>query len=177
MSAKLTISHATVNQTGALVELIQSAYRGEESLQGWTSEANLIDGPRITFDEMEATLMSPDDYVLVAHNYDDRLIGCAAVTRETEGVCSFGKFAVSPLFQGVGAGKQLLDAAEAIATSHFGAAKMVLTVIDGRSELEAFYERRGYVRTNNSVKMKDIFQGDIISRGLDLVLNEFMKPL
>jgi GNAT superfamily N-acetyltransferase len=177
MNAPVTISKASVEHTQPLVDLIQSAYRGDTSRQGWTSEADLIDGPRIMFEEMKATILDSDEYVLLAHDRDGRLIGCAAVAKESESTCSFGKFAVSPVLQGAGTGRALLEASEDIARTHFGAKRMVLTVIEGRSELEAYYERRGYARTANVVKLADVFQGEIISRGMDLILNEFAKPL
>jgi predicted GNAT family N-acyltransferase len=177
MNNPLLISRANLSQVDALVALIQSAYRGDESLKGWTTETHLIDGPRITAQEMADAINDPEIYVLVGHDQNQRLIGCAAVAHEGEGTCSFGKFAVSPHLQGGGTGKLILAAGEDIARTHFRADRMVMTVIDGRTELEAFYRRRGYVLTGKKVAMSDIFQGEIVTRGLDLILNEYAKPL
>lgn len=178
MSAHLKIMRADIGQTNTLVALMESAYRGDDSLKGWTSEAHLIDGQRITPDEMRKTILDPDTYLLVAlDEAKGVIIGCAAVSKEDEVTCSFGKFAVSPLLQGVGTGKLLLGAGEEIARTHFGARRMVMTVIDGRTELEAYYERRGYKRTGEFVRMADIFHGEVGTRGMDLILNEFAKPL
>jgi GNAT superfamily N-acetyltransferase len=172
----LKIVRATVDMVDDLVALMQSAYRGEASRKGWTSEADFIDGTRTNSVEMTEAILDPDTYIIVAVNDVGQLIGCAAITREANS-CNFGKFAVDPSLQGVGTGKLLLSAAEKAAVEHFGMKTMTMTVINGRTELEAFYERRGYVRTGNVVYMADIYTGNDMTIGLDLVLNEYAKEL
>jgi GNAT superfamily N-acetyltransferase len=172
----LKIVRATADMVEQLVALMESAYRGDASRKGWTSEADLIDGARTNVAEMSAAISDPDTYVIVAVNDSGQLIGCAAITREAES-CIFGKFAVDPGLQGAGTGKLLLNAAERAAVDHFGIKTMTMTVINGRTELEAYYERRGYVRTGNIVYMADIHTGDDMTIGQDLVLNEYAKQL
>jgi ribosomal protein S18 acetylase RimI-like enzyme len=58
-------------------------------------------------------------------------------------------FAVRPDGQGSGLGKALLAAAEDHARTG-GATTMEMCVIDRRTELIAWYERRGYVRTGET---------------------------
>jgi GNAT superfamily N-acetyltransferase len=155
---------------------MESAYRGVESQKGWTSEDHLIDGPRTSNAEMYSMLSNPNSYLLVASDDTGSIIGCAGIDLIGDHT-NFGKFAVDPGRQGGGLGKQLLEAAEAAAISHFGVNKMTMTVIDGRVELEAFYERRGYRRNGHQVFMRDIHSGEGMTRGLDLVLNEYEKML
>ncbi|MCA3697808.1 GNAT family N-acetyltransferase, partial [Aquidulcibacter sp.] len=114
MSA-LTIRLATPSDRDAIVTLMQRAYRGEESRQGWTSEADLIDGERITPEAIDQVLQSPHHRLLIAKNGEGKLIGCADIEHLTESpdTCSFGKFAVEPSLQGGGVGKVLMQAAEA----------------------------------------------------------------
>jgi len=59
-------------------------------------------------------------------------------------------FAVSPPRQGLGIGKQLLQAAERTARQKWQVNRFVMAVIPCRHELIAFYERRGYRRTGIS---------------------------
>ncbi|MEO9220882.1 MAG: GNAT family N-acetyltransferase, partial [Mycobacteriaceae bacterium] len=59
----------------------------------------------------------------------------------------FGMFSVRPDQQGYGVGDALLTEAERIAVAEWGATGMHLTVIVQRAELIAWYERRGYERT------------------------------
>ncbi|GLZ54538.1 N-acetyltransferase [Actinomycetospora sp. NBRC 106378] len=145
-SAPLTIRPAVAEDVDALLELVHAAYRGEGGANGWTTEAELIDGPRTTRELLAADLADPAIHLLVAGDHD----GCCAVThRAGEEVASFGMFAVRPGQQGTGLGKALQAAAEEYARGA-GATTMELCVIDRRAELIAWYERRGYVRTGES---------------------------
>lgn len=40
----IEIIQTTEKHIDALVELVNYAYRGEDAKQGWTTEANLLDG-------------------------------------------------------------------------------------------------------------------------------------
>lgn len=175
----LTIRLATPADRDAIVTLMQRAYRGEESKQGWTSEADLIDGERITPEAIDQVVESPHHRFLIAENEAGHLIGCADIEQLTLApeTCSFGKFAVEPTLQGGGVGKVLMEAAEAEARRAFAATRMVMTVIEGRQELIAFYARRGYAATGNRVSMSDIHADPLMTRGHDLILLEFAKNL
>jgi GNAT superfamily N-acetyltransferase len=172
----LTIETATADHVVDLVALMESAYRGDASRKGWTSEADLIDGARTSAPEMLATINDPKSYTLVAKTAENSVVGCASITFDGPS-CIFGKFAVDPDQQAAGIGKILLAAAEQAAIEHFGVSTMTMTVIDGRTELEAFYERRGYARTGNVVYMADIHNSDDMTIGHNLVLNEYAKAL
>jgi GNAT superfamily N-acetyltransferase len=172
----ITIEPATADRVVDLVALMESAYRGDASRKGWTSEADLIDGARTSAPEMLATINDPKSYTILAKTAKNDIVGCASITFDGPS-CIFGKFAVDPDQQAAGIGKLLLAAAEQAALSHFGVSTMTMTVINGRKELEAFYERRGYTRTGNVVYMADIHTGDDMTIGHDLVLNEYAKSL
>jgi GNAT superfamily N-acetyltransferase len=174
-----TIRLAMPSDRDAIVTLMQRAYRGEESRKGWTFEADLIDGQRITPQAIDQVLQSPHHRLLIAKSGKGQLIGCADIEQmsETLGTCSFGKFAVEPSLQGGGVGKILMEAAEAEARRSFAATRMILTVIESRNELIAFYGRRGYAATGNSVSMADIHSDPKMTRGHDLILLEFAKDL
>ncbi|HEY6942862.1 GNAT family N-acetyltransferase [Dokdonella sp.] len=129
----------------AIVELVQSAYRGEGSKQGWTTEADMLDGQRTDAAGVSALLAAPGSLVLLAES-GARLVACAHV--ECQGVTAyFGMFSVSPQLQGGGIGRAMLGEAERIARGEWGCRQMQMTVISIRDELIAWYERRGYRRT------------------------------
>jgi SUF system NifU family Fe-S assembly protein len=130
---------------GAIVELVQSAYRGEGSKQGWTTEADMLDGQRTDPVGVAALLDQPGSVVLLAES-DAGLLACAHVERQ-EQAGYFGMFSVSPLLQGGGIGRALLAEAERIARDDWDCSEMQMTVISIRDELIAWYERRGYRRT------------------------------
>lgn len=134
------IRPARPDEVEALVDLVHSAYRGETSRQGWTHEADLLDGSRTDAEEIADLL--PD--LLVAEG-DGRLLGCCALTlRGDHGY--FGTFAVRPDLQAGGIGSALLAAAEERARAE-GVDRVEMTVLSGRSELIAYYARRGYTDT------------------------------
>ncbi|MCA0298850.1 MAG: GNAT family N-acetyltransferase [Proteobacteria bacterium] len=129
----------------ALVALVTSAYRGDVSRQGWTTEADLLDGQRIDPDVLARDIGRARSRILVAERAGE-MLACAHVAEE-DGAGYFGMFSVRPDLQGGGVGKAMLAEAERIAREEWQLPTMRMTVIDIRDELIAFYERRGYART------------------------------
>lgn len=129
----------------ALVDLVTSAYRGDDSRVGWTTEADLLDGMRIDGERIQADLDRARSRIVIAER-DGEMLACAHVMDE-DGAGYFGMFAVRPNLQGAGLGKLMLAEAERIAREDWSLPAMRMTVIDVRDELIAFYERRGYHRT------------------------------
>ena len=136
---------ATIADLDAVAALVTSAYRGDASRVGWTTEADFLDGNRIDLDVLANDIVRPRSRVLIAEG-DDGMLACAHVC-EDEGAGYFGMFSVEPRLQGGGVGKLVLAEAERIARDEWALPAMRMTVIDIRDELIAFYERRGYVRT------------------------------
>lgn len=141
----LTFRAATPADIPALIALVTSAYRGDASRIGWTTEADILDGARIDAEGLQADLDRPRSTILLAE-HEGRLVACAHVA-DDGGKGYFGMFSVDPQQQGGGIGKQVMQAAEAHAAREWGVPVMQMTVIDVREELIAFYERRGYQRT------------------------------
>ncbi len=136
---------ATARDVDEVVALVESAYRGEASRRGWTTEADLLDGRRTGPDDVMACIERPRSQVLLAER-DGRLVACAHVADE-DGFGYFGMFSVVPGLQGAGIGRQVLAEAERIVRDQYRLSVMRMTVIDVREELIAYYERRGYRRT------------------------------
>jgi len=141
----LTFRAANAADTETVIGLVESAYRGDASRVGWTTEADFLDGRRTGADDIESILARPQSRLLLAESAGE-LVACAHVAVE-DGAGYFGMFSVSPGLQGGGVGKLVLAEAERIAHEEWGCAAMRMTVIDIRDELIAFYERRGYRRT------------------------------
>lgn len=140
-----TFRDATPDDIPELVALVTSAYRGEASRAGWTTEADLLDGNRIDPEVLRGDIEQADSRVLLMQR-DGQLLGCARVAIE-DGNGYFGMFAVRPLLQGHGIGKAVLAEAERIVRDDWQLPAMRMTVIDLREDLIAWYERRGYRRT------------------------------
>ena len=129
------------------VELVSSAYRGEASKQGWTTEADLLGGQRLDVPMAEDMLAEADSQILLARDEQGRAVASVYVREPEDGAAYLGVLAVSPLGQGRGVGSALIGLAEAWVAEHWGATSMRMSVINKRDELIAYYERRGYVRT------------------------------
>lgn len=129
----------------AVLTLVHSAYRGEASRAGWTSEADLMDGGRTDATALTEELADPTRTILLI---TDELgaLACASVTDRGGGTAYFGMFAVRPTAQGAGIGSFLLGVAEEHARA-LGATRMEMYVLTARPELMAWYVRRGYTPT------------------------------
>ena len=129
----------------ALNALVNSAFRGESSRAGWTTEEHLLGGQRIDVDRLVESLSNPDVAVLV-HEREGIPVACLLLERTGED-CYLGMMTVRPTAQGRGLGRQMLETAEQWAREHWSPRSMHMTVIVQRTELIAWYERRGYRRT------------------------------
>lgn len=141
---------ASAADIDAIVALVESAYRGDVSKQGWTTEADFLGGRRTGADDVIACLERERSRIVLAER-DGQLLACAHVaegqTVQERGAGYFGMFSVKPDLQGGGIGKHVLAECERIARDEWRLPAMRMTVIDIRDELIAFYERRGYRRT------------------------------
>ena len=114
--------------------------------QGWTTEADLLDGRRTGPDDIEAMPRAPQQphparRARTARTARLRARGDRGRRRLLRHVLG------APDLQGGGIGKPLLAEAERIVREEWRLPAMRMTVIDVRDELIAFYERRGYRRT------------------------------
>ncbi|QOG01653.1 GNAT family N-acetyltransferase [Flavobacterium sp. MDT1-60] len=138
------ITKATLQDIPALNILINSAYRGETSKKGWTTEANLLEGKRTNEEELMETILNPKNTIL-KYTENDQIIGSVLLV-EKQHQLYLGMLTVSPELQNSGIGKKLLAEAENHAKS-LGLSSIIMTVISVREELIAWYKRHGYVDT------------------------------
>lgn len=141
----MEFSRAGMSDIPRLLALVQSAYRGEASRKGWTTEADLLGGTRTDEVELRELIARPDSrFVLCRINGE--LIASVHIERQGE-QGYLGMFAVSPDQQGRGIGKALLAEAERIAREEWACREMIMTVIVQRQDVIDWYYRRGYRRT------------------------------
>ncbi|WP_409019130.1 GNAT family N-acetyltransferase [Brevundimonas vesicularis] len=129
--------------------LIERAYRGNAARQGWTHEADLLDGQRTDPEALAEILADPARVILVAQAQDG-LIGCVQIADMGGGLSYLGLLSVDPARQAGGLGRRLVEAAENEARARFSATRMEMTVIRQRTELIAWYQRRDYALTGEA---------------------------
>ncbi|MFM9610818.1 GNAT family N-acetyltransferase [Streptomyces niveiscabiei] len=144
----LTYRDATDADVEALVTLVESAYRGDTSRTGWTTEADILDGRRTDPEGVREVIAKPDGRLLIVERAGTVVACCQLEHRGTHAY--FGMFAVSPALQGGGLGKRIIAEAERQARESWDVTEMHMTVISVREELIAWYERRGYRRTGRT---------------------------
>lgn len=106
-------------------------------------------GPRTSVEELRQTLDTPGNAFLLARD-EAGLVACCHL-QERGDAMYFGMFAVDPTRQAGGVGAAVLREAERIARDDWRVARVTMQVIDVRSELIAWYERRGYRRTGETI--------------------------
>ncbi len=141
----LSFHKAELSDAAAIAELVNSAYRGETSRAGWTTEADILDGLRITAPEVATLIKREDAFVLVGVLRDQVVASIAC--EHLENTAKFGLIAVKPAMQNKGYGRVMIQAAEAITLREWRVAGFFMAVITLRTELIAFYERLGFERS------------------------------
>ncbi|NED00123.1 GNAT family N-acetyltransferase [Streptomyces sp. SID6648] len=144
-SARLTFRDATEADVPALVALIESAYRGDSSRTGWTTEADILQGQRTDEQGVRDVVDAPASRLLAVERGGE-LVACCQLEHRGD-AAYFGMFAVRPGLQGGGLGKLIIAEAERTAKEGWDVGEMHMTVISVRDDLIAWYERRGYRRT------------------------------
>jgi len=137
-----TFRIATINDVTAIVKLVESAYRGEASREGWTTEADLLDGQRTDADEV-SHLIEHELSCIVLGEKNNKLIACVHLLNKNKDTY-LGMFAVSPQEQGKGVGRLVLAEAENRVFNQWHCPVLRMAVISLREDLIAWYQRRGY---------------------------------
>jgi ribosomal protein S18 acetylase RimI-like enzyme len=145
MAADFAVRVATAADVPALVALVNSAYRGDSSRAGWTTEADLIGGIRIDDERLIAAIEAEGNVILV-HEADTEIVACAHL-QDRSGGAYIGMLTTRPTLQRAGIGRRMLDAAEAWVREQWRATYMEMTVLVQRTDLIPWYERRGYSKT------------------------------
>jgi len=157
--SRLHFRGARPEDADAIVALVESAYRGESSRAGWTTEADLLDGQRTDREDVLQALSADASTIVLAHPAPEAsaaeqvrsagdplrgLLGSVLVQRDRAGSAHIGMFAVRPTLQSRGLGSALLQEAERVAREEFKATRAEMTVIEQRVDILAWYQRRGY---------------------------------
>jgi ribosomal protein S18 acetylase RimI-like enzyme len=138
---------ATPHDLPDLAKFVNSAYRGDTARQGWTHESDLLDGIRTSEAMLADMIAQPDTTILLHRDETTGALLSSVYLEKKNDLMYLGMLTVLPTAQARGLGKQMLCEAEAYART-LGCRTVEMTVITRRTELIAWYERRGYTLTN-----------------------------
>jgi len=169
-----TIRFAQLSDLSALEQLVNSAYRGESSRKGWTTEADLLDGIRTHQQQLSDQITAQDSVMLVITDTHDAIVACVYL-QDKAPVLYLGMLTVQPNLQASGIGKKLLAAAEAYA-KWLGRKSIQMTVISVRHELIAWYQRRGYQLTGEKMPFPEHLALGIPKQTLEFLVLEKILP-
>ncbi|WP_373491084.1 GNAT family N-acetyltransferase [Parasphingorhabdus sp.] len=142
----MNLDRAAAGDIEALRVLIESAYRGDSARRGWTHEADLLGGQRTDAKALHA-IIAADNQVILLAKQRQVITGCVQLSHIGGGLAYLGLLTVDPALQAAGLGKQLLIRSEDFVREQWQANAIEMTVIRQRTDLIAYYERRGYRRT------------------------------
>jgi ribosomal protein S18 acetylase RimI-like enzyme len=145
----LIIRPAERSDLEELQAVIQLAYRGRSAATSWSHQGELPEGERVSRGDLEGLLGATNSRLSVAE-IAGRVVGSSLVVAVAAGQCEIRLVSVDPSVQGEGVGGQLLSHAEVLAVEAFAASHVIIEVLEHRSRLIAYYERRGYRRTDGS---------------------------
>lgn len=140
---------ATPGDAEMLVSLIRSAYRGEASRAGWTSEAEWVEGDRIDAEQVREIIEGDHSSMLIIADGGET-VGCCQIADLGHGTAYLGTFAVKPGVQGRGFGRKLIDHAQRQIAERFAASQLEIVVLVQQQKLIDWYRRLGFVPTGAS---------------------------
>ena len=148
----MLLCSATTSDLPSVAELVNSAYRGETSRQGWTTEADYIDGQRTDATTLRRDLEAqPRAHLLTLRDQSGGpLLGTVWLEPAEGETWYLGMLTVRPDLQARRLGRDLLQAAEDFARD-LGARRIRMSVVNIRDTLIAWYVRRGYALTGETL--------------------------
>lgn len=149
VSSAVSFRVAGTADVARVVEIVESAYRGDSSRLGWTTEADLLGGQRTDTDQVRSLIERAGSIVLLAELHGD-VVGTCHLERQSPETAYFGMFAVRPGLQGGGIGRSIIAQATRLAAT-WGCGELRMTVIRQREDLIAWYARLGYLPTGETV--------------------------
>jgi ribosomal protein S18 acetylase RimI-like enzyme len=142
---EIKISIATAEQADEITALVNSVYRGENAKKGWTTEADFLEGIRITPEKIKEIIDSENNVIINAVE-GDKIIGCVQLEKKGNHTL-LGMLSVDVDYQNKGIGKVLITECERYTKEVYKCDEIKMKVIGKRKELIEYYERRNYLVT------------------------------
>jgi ribosomal protein S18 acetylase RimI-like enzyme len=136
----------------AIVDLANLAFRGSGANASWNTEAVFIEGQRLDESLLREDLAAKRGAQLLTYRdeLDGPLLGTVLLDERKDGVWYLGLLTIRPDLQKRQLGRDLLAAAEDFARAR-GGRRIRMTVVNVRDTLIAWYQRRGYRLTGETL--------------------------
>jgi hypothetical protein len=96
----ITFRKAQIEDSQKISDFVNSAYRGDSSKLGWTTEADLLDGQRTDPDKIQEMISDNGSSIELAIK-EDEILGCIYLKKENTHLY-FGMLTVKPKLQNMG---------------------------------------------------------------------------
>jgi ribosomal protein S18 acetylase RimI-like enzyme len=172
---KLQFRIATLEDAPQVQQLVQSAFRAEDSRPDWTSDMDLSLRFTMKLEDVIAQISKPHGDILIAVQ-DDAIVGSVEVSKRNEDEGRVSMLAVDQSRQRGGLGRELLGHAEEYCVRIWAVKKLSLGALSSRQELIKWYMRRGYHKTGVTTPFpRDLFKD--LTLADDLCFIELEKPV
>ncbi len=147
----MLLNRAVEDDYEEIVDLINLAFRGTGEVASWNSEGDFIEGQRLNESPLREDLANKPDAQLLTYREepDGALLGTVWLEPKEDDVWYLGLLTVRPDLQSRQVGRTLLAAAEGFVKER-GARRIRMSVVNVRTTLIAWYERRGYILTGET---------------------------
>ncbi|KAJ5794019.1 hypothetical protein N7457_000618 [Penicillium paradoxum] len=146
----LTFRIATEADASELQQLVESAFRANDSRNGWTDDLGLSSSFRIDVEEILAMIIKPDSVMLMATNDLNTLVGSIGTAKRGPNNARLFMLAIDPSQQRSGIGRQVLAYAEGYCRRTWGVTTLELNALSNRKQLISWYSRHGYRETGKT---------------------------
>lgn len=161
---------AEIEDAEKIKKLLDTAYRGEKSRKGWTTEAHLISGEvRSSLDSVKKTFCL-EGSVFLKYLVKEELMACVNIQKQIDKIY-LGMLAVWPQYQGMGIGKKLLHASEEYA-QYVQCKSIYMTVISLRFDIIQWYQKLGYNPTGEILPFEEDEEHGKHRQQLDFIILE-----
>ena len=146
----LHFRNAVPGDADQLQQLVQSAFRADDSRQDWIGNLELAKHFRVDVEEITAKIANPDTITLMALDNNDALVASIEVSKRVADCGRLSMIAVDERYQRGGVGRRVLAYAEDYCRQTWGVKKLSLNALSTRKALIEWYIRHGYRKTGET---------------------------
>ncbi|KAM0355159.1 hypothetical protein ACHAPU_001022 [Fusarium lateritium] len=154
MTSNFHVRVATTEDAPRIQDIIHAAFRFTDASIDWIGSPELAATFDIPIGIITDRITTQDNVFLVASDTPNgSIMGCVNVFKKTPGFGRLALLAVDPTLQRSGLGRKMVVYGEEYLTRELGVEKIGLNALWTRKQLIQWYEKQGYVRTDEITKL------------------------